>query len=101
MLRGIGVRRPDAHREQNDRRTCITERRRKELDLLSIQTAASLICGGAGVFEARGAAAAWIHREGSREPKYLFVLAVGGVRQSSTGWCRRIWRCSSRRMRAS
>ena len=73
----------------------------RELDLLSIQTAASLIAEEPEYSRLAARLLDGFIDEGSREPEYLFVFAVGRRRESSTGWYRRNWRCSFRRTRAS
>src|ERR1700684_381517 len=77
MFSGIRGCRSDSHCEQNDRR--FVSRSDDARTGPAVDSDGGFAdCGRAGVFEAGGAFARWIHREGSREPKYLLVLAIGG-----------------------
>ena len=61
----------------------------KELDLLSIQTAASLISEEPEYSQPRRAPAARLNRQRSREPEHLFLLPIGNIRQTARPGFRR------------
>ena len=73
----------------------------RELDQLSIQTAAALIAEEPQYAQARGAPARDLHRQGSPQPGDPRVLAVDRRRRSGSAWSTSASPTSSRATRAS
>ena len=88
---GFAICRFDSHCEQNHWRS-VSRRYDARVGPLVDSNGGIADRGRAGVFEARSAAAGWIHREGSCRTRIFILFPSRSRRENSMGWFRRIWR---------